>query len=95
MGEDHGDMSHPNFFELALVTPKEEEGTLCLQVSSVPMVAKIAMHEDLLCIAEDVAVTIWSGWLFGQVKHCYEAFLKRPQQLKSIAGIVVNRLELG
>jgi hypothetical protein len=95
MGEDHGDLSHPNFFEPALETPKEEEGTLCLRVLSVPMAAKIAMHEYLLCIAEDVAVPIWPGWLFGQVKHCYEEFLKRPQELKSVAGIVGNRLKLG
>jgi hypothetical protein len=59
------------------------------------MAAKIARHEDLLHIAEDVAMPILSGWLFGKVKHCYEAFLKHPQELKSIAGIVDNRLKLG
>ncbi len=69
MGKHHEDISHSNILELALQASKEEEAALCIGVLSAPVTTQIAVHEDSLGVAEDVAVPVQPRRLLGKVKH--------------------------
>jgi hypothetical protein len=78
MGKNHQDISHSNILELALQVLKEEEAALCIGVLGVPVVTKIAVHDDSLGVAEDVAVPVQPRRLLGKIKHGNVAFLEHP-----------------
>ncbi len=79
MGKYHQDISHSNVLELALRASKEEEAVLCIRILGIPVVTKIAVHEDSCGIMEDVPVKVQLGrLLLGKVKHGNVEFLEHP-----------------